>query len=527
MYKLRSTACLGQPMTLFHPRGRPLSDRYKTITPLPLRPNISTAVRLAQQILSPPSPPTIDDTQKLATWVDTKNDDENLHRRLRALSAETLFAIAVLDSEAWRKVKTFAKQGIPGRCGQIFSSCQLAYRPLFEDIPTADDLVSKLPLELILNLIALLPLKERVRFSQTSHRNNGLCALLLHHETSSLLATFGLGVSEVQLMLLGSRTLLSGFSIPFLLHIDYPFPVYKLELYTALTKGEDVATYICRMGGYILDDDIFQEEVDGLLNASWVLRKGSKTITVIESMTTAGACIFNLHATPEMGFWDGNRIFHAYPTLLTTGVSLTTPHLLELNYTLQAQRHVWHILQKYSLRGFQHQFEYKAVHVCGKAFSCPGTIRTTVDGGCLNLNLPETPYHTNRNDTDIVCWTLSGTGCEAGVLALGAGRFSTKATSYEEYHWKRTLELLISTPSDAAVHRLNYIRVIHSGQAHFLFLALTPFLPPFLLTVFLFGFLCTYRDCGYDSLTLRTTVPIVGGCKFNASFRTNFGRTCA
>ncbi|KAJ7438691.1 hypothetical protein B0H11DRAFT_2254503 [Mycena galericulata] len=275
-------------MTLFHPRGRPLSDRYKSITPLPLRPNISTAVRLAQQMLSPPSPPTIDDTQKLATWVDTKNDDENLHRRLRALSADTLFAIAVLDSEAWRKVKTFAKQGIPRRY-----------------IPTADDLVSKLPLELILNLIALLPLKERVRFSQTSHRNNGLCALLLHHETSSLfkLATFGLGVSEVQLMLLGSRTLLSGFSIPFLLHIDDPFPVYKLELYTALTKGEDVATYICRMGGYILDDDIFQEEVDGLLNASWVLRKGSKTITVIESMTTAGACIFNY--TPHLRWGSG------------------------------------------------------------------------------------------------------------------------------------------------------------------------------------------------------------------------------
>ncbi|KAJ7500695.1 hypothetical protein B0H11DRAFT_1908573 [Mycena galericulata] len=230
---------------LFHPRGRPLSDRYKTITPLPLRPNISTAVRLAQQMLSPPSPPTIDDTQKLATWVDTKNDDENLHRRLRALSAETLFAIAVLDSEAWRKVKTFAKQGIPRRY-----------------IPTADDLVSKLPLELILNLIALLPLKERVRFSQTSHRNNGLCALLLHHETSSL-ATSGLGVSEVQLMLLGSRTLLSGLSIPFLLHIDDPFPVYKLELYTALTKGEDVATYICRMGGYILDDAYFKKKSTG------------------------------------------------------------------------------------------------------------------------------------------------------------------------------------------------------------------------------------------------------------------------
>ncbi|KAJ7471234.1 hypothetical protein B0H11DRAFT_2237532 [Mycena galericulata] len=381
-------------MRLFYPRGRPLSDRYKTITPLPLRRNISTAVRLAQQMLSAPSPPTIDDTQKLATWVDTKNDDENLHRRLRALSAETLFAIAVLDSEAWRKVKTFAKQGIPGRY-----------------IPTADDLVSKLPLELVLSLIALLPLKERVRFSQTSHRNNGLCALLLHHETSSLLATFGLGVSEVQLMLLGSRTLLSGFSIPFLLHIDDPFPVYKLELYTAFTKGEDVATYICRMGGYILDDDIFQEEIDGLLNASWVLRKGSKTITVIESMTTAGACIFNLHATPEMGFWDGNRIFHAYPTLLTTGVSLTTPRLLELDYTLQAQRHVWHVLQKYSLRGFQHQFEYKAVHVCVTPELNLGTEMALYPGCALRLY---------RNNAGTPLTTLV-TGTVADVVEHGTG----------------------------------------------------------------------------------------------------------
>ncbi|KAJ7502485.1 hypothetical protein B0H11DRAFT_2223399 [Mycena galericulata] len=370
---------------------------------------------------------------QLATWVSTENDDENLHRRLRALSAETLFAIAVLDDAACSKVKIFAAQGTRGR-----------------HIPTAGDRVAKLPMELTLDLIALLPLKERIRFSQTSPRNNGLCALLLHHETSRLLAKFGLGMSEVQLMLIGSRTLLSGFSIPFLLHIGSdPFPVDHLEFYTEWTKGEDVVTYICGIGGYTLDEGMFQEDIDGLLNASWVLWKGSKKITVIESMTTASACIFNFHATPVMGFWDGKRFFHAYPSLSTTGVSLTTPRQLMLEYTLEAQRHVWRTLQTYSLRGFQHQFDYQTKHVCGRAFSCPATIRTTVDGGCLNLYLPETPYR--GNDADVMCWTLSGTGCEAGVLALGSGRFATKSTSFEEYHWKQSLELLIRTPSEEAV----------------------------------------------------------------------------
>ncbi|KAJ7471254.1 hypothetical protein B0H11DRAFT_2237549 [Mycena galericulata] len=352
--------------------------------------------------------------EQLATWVATIQDVLGLHRVLRSLSPETLFAIAVLDHDACNRVKQFVARAIHGKGKAVRS---------------AKDIVSRLPTELTLAVITLFTVKERVRFSQTSSRNNAMCALLLHHETAKLLSGFNLGISEVQLMLVGTGTIMSGSSIPLLLHCGYPFTIHNLDFCTPWGRGEDVVTYMCRVSGYIIDLNILHDEVDGVRN-SWILRNDTRTITVIESMTTAHACIFYCHITPLMGFWDGNSIFHAYPSLTSAGISLTTPHQFVLDYTIDAQRHVWQFLHKYVRRGFQLQFEYTKKHICGHNLNCPVTLRTTADAACLRLYFPESPYRT-KDDSDIICWTLSGTGCEAGMLGVRAGRPLIKSTEHE------------------------------------------------------------------------------------------------
>lgn len=292
------------------------------------------------------------------------------------------------------------------------------------------DLISKLPLELILLPLALLSVTDRVRFSQTSTHNNALCTLLLHHETAKLLALFGLGFSEVQLMLLATGTVLSGSSIPFLLHTGKPFLVDNLDFYTSWNHGEDVVIYLCRMGGYTVVAGGQHDIINGT-NASWVLRNGWKTINVVESLTTGSACMFYFHATHMMGFWDGSRIFHAYPALLAARVALTTPHQFMLEYTLDAQCHVWRMLHKYIQRGFHHQFEHDMPHQCGHAFSCPATLRTTTDGGCLTLYFPTSPFRNKERRTTDICWSLFGTGCQSGILATSIGSVLTRSTEYE------------------------------------------------------------------------------------------------
>ncbi|KAJ7455959.1 hypothetical protein B0H11DRAFT_2244302 [Mycena galericulata] len=279
------------------------------------------------------------------------------------------------------------------------------------------DLFTRLSTPLILSILGKLPLIDRLRFSQTSHRNAQLCAITLQNILTGILARFGLQYSDVKLLQAATGTLISGSTITSLVH--NPFHPNDVDFYTDTNRGWTVVAYLRDVCGFRLHQYSGHQYggTRGIKGVWWLVGEQDCKVNVIESNSSAMDAILRFHSSPPKGVVEWGRLFHVEPGHVLNDLALTTPAQFIVTGNKTDVDSAWNVVRKYKARGFDFVFEYNKPHACGVDLNCPATIRSTEDGGCLRAQLPTCGITFRRHPRrEIISWSLQGLTCATGTF---------------------------------------------------------------------------------------------------------------
>ncbi|KAJ7266038.1 hypothetical protein C8J57DRAFT_1229448 [Mycena rebaudengoi] len=205
---------------------------------------------------------------------------------------------------------------------------------------------------------------QRVPFSGTSTRNRAIVALVLQQQVARQLGRYNLDFYDVRLLFCGTGTLLAGSVIP-LLMAQTPFAINDLDFFAPAGQGHLAMRFLCMASSLT----------------------AARLPDAYESL--AGIC----------DIWE------------LSGLS-STGQQCKINRT-------WAVLRKYSQRGFTYMTEFDRNHECGVHWSCPCTLRTTVDAGCLTAPLPVFPFP-SAPPPHVSSWLLGVSTCSTNNQSNGS-----------------------------------------------------------------------------------------------------------
>ncbi|KAJ7648262.1 hypothetical protein DFH06DRAFT_1135703 [Mycena polygramma] len=286
--------------------------------------------------------------------------------------------------------------------------------------------VNRLPAELGLQILRDLPLVDRLRWARCNRDGALATAASLQEAAVSILSTFDLRFGEVRLMQTAMGSVISGSTIPHLMNAGNKFMPNDLDFYTPRRRGYDVSQFL-QMG----DTYDFAAGIGKVFTLQHS-RTGRK-INVIESLTDRPLdSLAHFHSTCVFGAWTARGLWHAYPRLTMDGFTMTTACRLPLRDDLEQHKRVWNVVNKYTVRGFKFLLdEFPPAHICGQHKSCPMTIRTSDDAGCLSICFPSWEFNHDIVENRPTCWSLNGTGCQSGVLTRASSAVETSMS-----YWK-------------------------------------------------------------------------------------------
>ncbi|KAJ6490172.1 hypothetical protein DFH09DRAFT_1338803 [Mycena vulgaris] len=340
--------------------------------------------------------------------------DNVLHSFYQTLPPNEFLTLAIISDMCCTHFDAFA-----GRC----------FKVRVPGHPT--DLLAKLPWELLYPLMRDMAVVDRIRLSQTSRRNHELCRAILHYSVSDVMAGFGLRYTGVRLMQTCTGCVVSGSLLPAVLHNGTPFTVNDIDFYCPVGQGWRTVAYLRNTGGYT--DEAVPHDYSAIpgLGRIWCLGLCSHKINVIESKSAcARDAVLHHHSTPVMGSLCAYKGWMAYPQLSAARLALATKHTMRVDRTPESLDCLRQIVHKYMDRGFRFVFDYARQHDCGVHPSCPVTLRTTVDSGCLNMYLPTSPF-TAPIASHESSWTMRGSGCRHGGVTHTLTPAVLPASSYE------------------------------------------------------------------------------------------------
>jgi hypothetical protein len=291
--------------------------------------------------------------------------------------------------------------------------------------------------------LSYLLLPDRICFGQTSRIRKYLTALVLQSEVTKILAPYGINYGEMKLLQAATGAIISGSTISALVH--EPFVPNDLDLYCHYPAATRVVHFIEEMAGFDHAGYRSLEYIDitGIKGVWTLLGPGGSKINVVETLASNPIkCIASsFHSSPPRGAlkWDG--LVHFEANQVVRSQALITPASMHLDDPCDFDQQVtsWHILHKYKARGFKYVFEYDEQHECGRHVSCPVTVRSTVDAGCLQAMLPlirSIPCFTTVVHKPVT-WSLRGSACAAGIVSGSLGLHP--ATGFQGVRLFRTL----------------------------------------------------------------------------------------
>ncbi|KAJ7695926.1 hypothetical protein B0H17DRAFT_1198256 [Mycena rosella] len=237
----------------------------------------------------------------------------------------------------------------------------------------------------------------------------------------------------------------SGSVIPSVLHHNVTFQPNDIDLYVPFDKAWEVVQYILHSADYAID--LTNDDYDAVLGIAclWMLRMGPFCINIMESHTvSARDIVLHHHSSAVMGTLCAKKTWLAYPEMSNDKFSLATRQSLPLANTEDATRWVWKLLRKYAKRGFTFVFRYEKLHECGRHPSCLITVHTNVDGGCLNMYLPDHPFEFESEHE--MLWMIGNVVCGHDKEAEDTKSVIKPATSYADGKWRNMVgRLLLST----------------------------------------------------------------------------------
>ncbi|KAK7049029.1 hypothetical protein R3P38DRAFT_2764895 [Favolaschia claudopus] len=275
-----------------------------------------------------------------------------------------------------------------------------------------------LPPELGIKILEQANYATRSCMAQTCLYAAALVADLLEFETVKLLHRFSLIYHEIRLMQTVTSSVIAGALLVALCRPDIVFQFTELEIVTPQGKGALVVRFLLLATEYetvvTVDSDCSAVNVDHL----WTLQLGHHKILVLEANTDNPldvlarrplSCLYG--ALTAKGLWMG------YPQLTASGVMVTTPSRFSAASDIASHRKMWHLMQLYLKQNFFLSLKGNPLpHVCGVDVSCPATLRTNTDTGCLSSSFPRWTYSKYAKPLPTVCWSMGGEGCSNGDL---------------------------------------------------------------------------------------------------------------
>ncbi|KAJ7741065.1 hypothetical protein B0H16DRAFT_1728707 [Mycena metata] len=311
--------------------------------------------------------------------------------------------------------------------------------------------ITSLPIELGQRILQDLNLASRVQFAHTSVA--GACAVAesLRSAATQVLKQFDLTFNEVRLIQTATGALISGSTIPAVMHPG-SFRPNDLDFYAKHMGGFDVVQFLRRSGKFKQTKRTPPYDTQSGIGQVFTLRHKvtRKKVHVVESLTEEPLdAVVQFHSSAVIGAWTANEFWHGYARLTADHISMTTLSRMPVTHSFDQQEHTRRILRKYVRRGFIFKLnEFDQHHRCGIHPSCPATVRTTNDDGCLSTSFPTWDYSADALQHKICCWTMAGTGCTAGILsnAGSVGTVASAATALPLQRWAH----VVNTLSDRA-----------------------------------------------------------------------------
>lgn len=205
-----------------------------------------------------------------------------------------------------------------------------------------------------------------------------------------------------------------------------------LDIYCSRQGSASLISYF-RFEGYTITrrwSDELYPSVEGIADVISITNRNKKIDIVITNATSAFYCIMRFHVTAVMNFLSADGFFSAYPTLTSRNLALASA----LSYYPQTDPTPIHTscYAKYELRGYfvahsikDFECNYPMInysHRCRSSPTCPHTVRSMFDRGCLFIPLVKNrkevlleadvyPVRTYQSRLGIV-WHLGGDHCE-------------------------------------------------------------------------------------------------------------------
>ncbi|KAK7049027.1 hypothetical protein R3P38DRAFT_3175281 [Favolaschia claudopus] len=377
------------------------------------------------------SPPLFDVVRQFLRFLSSSNLEEEHDGNISDVDSDTNSAtdesvsVEVPFLEPKQAVDKCALTRIPTRLGSLIVKDTNESEPADVPSPEPNQAVEKCGLTKIPTELGLLILEDvdytgRSSFACSASYPAALVAEALRNDAAKLLHRFFLNFDEVRLMQTATGSVLAGFCVIALFRPQEPNQFSVLEIVTPKDNGPAVVTFLVMASKYEIVETDEEELCEVNVNHIWTLQLKDVKIIVFESMTpNPFDVIAQRQLSPLYGAWTANELWMGYPYLTKTSIATTTPSRFPFSSRSLAHRKMWSLMHALMDIGYDIALEGATFpHTCGVDASCPATLRTSTDAGCLRSAFPRWTFSSDAIQAQNICWSMGGEGCSAGHLVL-------------------------------------------------------------------------------------------------------------
>jgi hypothetical protein len=305
---------------------------------------------------------------------------------------------------------------------------------------TVDVLAQTFSAELVSRVWEFLPIKALIKYGNLSKANRKQIQAFMQRMTDDEIRPFCRRPQELRAILWTTQSIISGSVAlaalqPFQLHDWSPG---DMDIYTTTQKTTTIVEFLTQKEGYekpihtkTSNDSDSHYHAPGTIADIITLshKRGTYIDLIVSNNESALTPIFNFYGSHVINAVTGHGIFSAYPDHTINHRALFNGGAHDASF-VHMPPSLQKCMLKYITRGFQ--FDVNAVvylkaphHAdCKVSSSCPHTVRTLYDMGCLTLAFDQGPK-TNQfvhntmeniyNGEYTNMWSMGGTACDFNV----------------------------------------------------------------------------------------------------------------
>ncbi|KAJ7643148.1 hypothetical protein DFH06DRAFT_1137096 [Mycena polygramma] len=298
-------------------------------------------------------------------------------RVFSSLDIATLFLLSLRSREMFRLVLEYVKE-------QSLASSHVDELTVRKGGPL--DRLSKIPVNLILDIFEHLRTSDKVNLARVSLKYRALCSRDSQQTVSRMLQGFDLRHVEIRFMQAATLTIIAGDGITdFMTHASRPTSLHfyvPALAYSSVVRFFELAT---RYESW--PEDVVHDHAGVRRRTGFHRPYVGPSISVNQSLTdSAMDCVpyfpFShlMVSITHLGSW------FAYPNLMHARV--TYPNRESLNLRNPRTRDQLYMLIREVVGTHRIRFDRGPPHECGVSLDCPATARHTGDEGCFKLFFP-------------------------------------------------------------------------------------------------------------------------------------------